>query len=250
MVGHKREEFTYDYYREFIYHLREVCQFTTFREGKRITGGVDKPLVIMRHDIDMDLEAALRMASLEKDLRIDSTYFFMVRCSLYNVFSSNGSEQVKQILVAGHHFGLHFDCSIYEDISADNLNRYISKECQLLEQFFEQPVEAISFHRPGRLELSGVELEKWPNSYERVFVEEFEYFSDSRGNWARGNPLESEAFFNRKNFHILVHPIWWTVAPMSTWECLISLVQRIRHQTEQYLSENCEVWSKAKQLSS
>ncbi len=213
MVENGREKFTYDYYRWFVCRLREVYLFTTFQEGKRITG-VDRPLVIMRHDIDMDLEAAVKISSLEKDLGIHATYFFMVRCPLYNVFSSHGSEQVKQILAAGHHFGLHFDCSLYKDTLIDGFNYYISGECELMEHFFEHPIEAVSFHRPGLLELSGVELDKWPNSYERVFLEKFEYFSDSRGNWARGNPLESEAFFKRKNLHILVHPIWWTVAPM------------------------------------
>lgn len=203
----KRRQFTYDYYKEFVSRLQEAYSFTTFQEGKRVAE-IERPLVIMRHDIDMDLEAALRMSSLEKDLGIQSTYFFLVRCPLYNVFSGNGTDQVREILSAGHHFGLHFDCALYKDISADNLNYYVSKECQLLEQFFDHPVEAISFHRPGRLELSGVELERWPNSYERVFLEKFEYFSDSRGNWARGNPLESEAFSKRKNLHILAHPLW------------------------------------------
>ena len=246
MMENRRKEFTYDYYKEFISHLREVYQFTTFQEGRRIEK-TDKPLVIMRHDIDMDLEAAVRISSLEKDAGIHSTYFFMVRCPLYNVFSSSGSEQVKQILGAGHHFGLHFDCSLYEDISVDNLSYYISRECQLLEQFFDHPVEAISFHRPGHLKLGGVELEEWPNSYERVFLEKFEYFSDSRGNWVRGNPLESEAFLKKKNLHILAHPLWWTTTPMLPYESLISLAEQIRHRTEYYISKNCQVWNEGRQ---
>ena len=248
MARNGRGKFTCDYYKEFIHRLCQVYHFTTFRAGKAIIGQVDKPLVIMRHDIDMDLEAALMMSSLEKDLGIHSTYFFMVGCSLYNVFSGNGAQRVKQILATGHHFGLHFDCSLYEDISVDNLNCYISRECELLERFFERPIEAVSFHRPGRLELSGVELERWPNSYERVFLEKFEYFSDSRGNWARGNPLESEAFLKRKNLHILAHPVWWTETPMAPYERLLSLVEQIGQRNEQYISENCQVWNEGKQL--
>lgn len=245
MVENMRGKFTYDYYKEFVCRLREVYHFTTFQEGKRIKGA-DSPLVIMRHDIDMDLAAAVRMSLLEKDLGIHSTYFFMVRCPLYNVFSSTGADQVRQILAAGHHFGLHFDCSLYEDISVDNLNYYISRECELLKQFFEHPVEAVSFHRPGQLELSSVELKRWPNSYERVFLEKFEYFSDSRGNWARGNPLDSEAFAKRRNLHILAHPMWWTVAPMTPYDGLVSVVQSIKERSEQYVSENCQVWNEVK----
>lgn len=247
MVENKRNKFTYDYYKGFLCRLGEFYQFITFQEGKRVKE-INRPLVIMRHDIDMDLEAALRISSLEKELGIHSTYFFMVRCPLYNVFGINGAKQVKQILAAGHHFGLHFNCSLYEDISLDNLNYYITREGELLENFFERPIEVISFHRPGPLELSGVELDKWPNSYERVFLEEFEYFSDSRGNWARGDPLESEAFRKRKNLHILVHPIWWTVVAMAAYEQLVSLVEQISRRTEQYISEDCQVWNQGKQL--
>lgn len=245
MLGNQRVEFTYDYYSEFVSRLREVYQFVTFSEGKR-NRGTDSPLLIMRHDIDMDLAAALRLSLLDKKLGIRSTYSFLIRCPLYNVFDGDSTEQVKQILDAGHHFGLHFDCSLYPDITLGNLNYYISRECDLLERYFQYPVDAVTFHRPGRLELSGVELERWPNSYERVFLEEFEYFSDSRGNWTRGNPLNSEAFSKRKNLHILTHPIWWTVAPMTPKESLVGLVQKIGDRSKQYISENCQVWNETK----
>jgi hypothetical protein len=249
MLRSPREEFTYDYYSEFVSRLREVYQFVTFSEGKgdQIT---ESPLLIMRHDIDMDLEAAVRMSSLEKDLGIFSTYFFMLRCPLYNVFSDSGAELLKEILSAGHQLGLHFDCALYQDITVDKLNAYISKECELLERFFEHPVGAVSFHRPGNLELSGVELEKWPNSYERVFLEKFKYFSDSRGIWGHGNPIESEAFYKRENLHILTHPIWWTSEPMNPRKKLLILVHQINQRSEHYISENCQVWNEARQSGS
>lgn len=247
MVEKRKGEFTYDYYKEFIGCLRKVYDFTTFCEGKKIVE-TDRPLVIMRHDIDMDLEAAVRMSSLEKDLGIFSTYFFMVRCPLYNVFSSSGAELVKEILAAGHQLGLHFDCALYQDITVDNLNTYIFRECELLERFLEHLVSAVSFHRPGHLELSGVELEKWPNSYEKVFLQKFKYFSDSRGIWGHGNPIESDAFYKRENLHILTHPIWWTSVPMSPRKKLLILVQQINRRSEQYISENCQVWHKAIRL--
>jgi len=241
-IGNRKGRFTYDYYREFVSRLCEFYRFVTFDEGRK-KPCADSPILIMRHDIDMDLEAALRMSRLEKELGVHTTYFFMVRCPLYNVFSHDGAEQVRQILADGHHLGLHFDCALYQDITRDRLNDYVSREVDLLVGLFQCPVEAISFHRPGRLELGGVELERWPNSYERVFLNEFEYFSDSRGIWARGNPLDSEAFAKRKNLHILTHPIWWHEAPMTPYECLVGLVQRIGRRSEQYISENCQVWN-------
>lgn len=248
VAGINREQFTYGYYQKFVPRLCEFYSFTTFQEGKKMTGETTRPLVLMRHDIDMDLEAALKMASLENKLGVSATYFFMVRCPLYNVFSSQGAKQVNDILAYGHHLGLHFDCALYEDISIGNLNDYILKECRLLEDFFNRPAEAVSFHRPGPLELSGIELERWPNTYEKIFSTRFKYFSDSRGVWAYGHPLDSEAFNKRENLHIAIHPIWWTAAPMSPYESLVELVQRIGRRSEQYISENCQVWNQARQL--
>lgn len=244
MIGNTRKNFTYRYYCEFIRLLRETYTFITFQEGKKISGGRSTGLVILRHDVDMDLEAAVRLSSLEKECGVYSTYFFMVRSPLYNVFSGSGSEQAKRILADGQHFGLHFDCALYQDITSDNISHYVSKECLLLEQFFGRPVEAVSFHRPGKLEMSGVPLDGWPHTYERVFLEGFEYFSDSKAKWIKGNPLESEAFLGRKNLHILVHPVWWNTLPKNGRECLTGLIQQIYERNRQYISANCEVWNK------
>lgn len=244
-MENKRERFTYGYYKEFLSRLGEVYSFTTFGEGKKTRRNTDRPLLILRHDIDMDLESALRMASLENSLGIVATYFFQVRCPLYNVFSGRGAELVHGILSHGHYFGLHFDCALYKDIAVDNINGYVNDECSLLESFFNRPVEAVSFHRPGPLELSGINLDRWPNTYEEVFLKRFEYFSDSRGDWARGNPLDSEAFSARKNLHILAHPVWWTETPLTPYECLVRLVERLGSRAEEYISASCQVWDTA-----
>jgi hypothetical protein len=240
-------DFTYTSYKNLVSALCKYYKQVTFAEGKNRPSS-DTPLLILRHDIDMSLEAALRMARLEADLGIKATYFFYVRCPLYNMFSGEGAEQVQQILDTGHHLGLHFDCALYQDISPENIDEYVARESELIECFFKRPVEAVSFHRPGPLELKGVELKQWPNSYERVFQEDyFEYFSDSRGKWGEnGNPIASEAFSARKNLHILTHPIWWTEKPMTPKDCLVELMEKIGVSAERYLHKNCDVWNNDK----
>jgi len=104
-VENERQTFTLSYYEGFLHRLSEIYRFITFQEGK---ANHTLPQLIMRHDIDMDLESALRMSSLETGLGLTATYFFMVRNPLYNVFSSSGSEQVRQILANGHHFGASY----------------------------------------------------------------------------------------------------------------------------------------------
>jgi len=239
----KRQRFTYDEYRKFLAAIRASYRFTTFREGKSIADHAGGPLVILRHDVDMGLEPAIRMALIEQELGIRSTYFFMVSCPLYSVFSRRGAEEVRLILGAGHGLGLHFDCAVYGEISADCLDDRVSRECQLLETYFGRAVEAVSFHRPGELELSGPELKMWPNSYEMVFREKFKYFSDSRGEWAYGHPLDSEAFRAGRHLHLCIHPVWWTTEPRTPAECLTELAERIASRLDEYLSDNSRVWN-------
>ena len=240
-----KNSLTYDNFRDLIHKLSENYSFINFVEGKK-NRDVNEPLVIMRHDIDMDLISAQNIALIEEDCGVLANFFFMVRCSLYNVFSHDNSQRIKRILSAGHHFGLHFDCAIYKDISEDNLEYYIAKECTLLEEFYELPIEAISFHRPGGIALSGLSFEKWPNSYEQIFINKFNYFSDSKGIWKNGNPLESEAYLKKEKMHILIHPVWWTSHPATPYEKLVNLIKTNKHLSEQYISENCTVWNEGK----
>src|SRR4051812_6000720 len=41
----------------------------------------------LRHDIDADVTAALKLAEIENSLGIRATYFFMLRSPVYNLFS-------------------------------------------------------------------------------------------------------------------------------------------------------------------
>jgi hypothetical protein len=244
----EKEEFTYTYYEAFLSRLLKVYKFIGFPEGKRAASTISgdeisrRPLAIMRHDIDMDPNAALPISLIEKETGLRATYFFMVRCPIYNIFSPEYAGTVMQIIDSGHRLGLHFDCAMYLGLSRDKISSQISREVELLEGFFKAPVEAVSFHRPGEMELNGIELERWPNTYERVFRETFQYFSDSRGRWARGNPLKSKEFSKRSHLHILVHPIWWGEKADSPINRLAGVVNNNKIRAEKYMYDNCDVW--------
>ena len=63
--------------------------------------------LIVRHDVDMELSAALSIAELEAEDGIKATYFFLVRSELYNAASQAGSSAIRRISALGHHIGLH-----------------------------------------------------------------------------------------------------------------------------------------------
>ena len=70
----------------------------------------DRPLLLLRHDVDQHPRSALRMAAIEADLGVLSTWYFRWRTANADVVST--------IRDAGHAVGLH-----YETLTREVLNR-------------------------------------------------------------------------------------------------------------------------------
>lgn len=236
--------FTHDYYKYFLETLAAKYKFITFKKGKELftSGEPAYGHVIMRHDIDLDLQPAAEMAKIEQDFGINSTYFIQIRCPLYNPFDNNSMEYIQQIIYCGHQMGLHFDCAIYPDNQKEELNSLIEREIALFKSFYRQPLIAVSFHRPGAFELNDIKLNNYPNTYENIFLDYFSYFSDSRSIWAKGNPLDSKEFNEGHNLHLCIHPVWWSKNAGTPFSKLENVVVKANRKAEEYLSANCSVW--------
>ena len=76
----------------------------------------NKNNVILRHDIDFDLNAAVEIAKIEKKEKIRSNFFFMVTSFFYNATSKFNIDRILKIQKLGHHIGLHFNIHNYKDI--------------------------------------------------------------------------------------------------------------------------------------
>ena len=63
--------------------------------------------VILRHDVDLSLDAALRMAELEHDAGASATYFLMTESVFYNLDSSEGVAAIARLRELGHRVALH-----------------------------------------------------------------------------------------------------------------------------------------------
>jgi hypothetical protein len=223
--------------------LGEGYRFVTFPEAAPIlkTG---EPFVLMRHDIDFDLEKALKMAELEASLNVASTFFFMLRTTHYNVFSREGSAVVKSILSSGHHLGLHFDCASYSDDSVEELCAAASLEAEMLESWFGCPVGVVSYHRPNAAVLSGNPAlsAPRPHTYQSLFTGPIWYCSDSRGRWPADAPDKSTAFREKRPMHLLVHPIWWNEEPVGPYETLVRYIDASTDALKKSTAANCTVY--------
>ena len=164
--------------------------------------------IILRHDIDFNLERTLEIAMLEYSLGVSSTYFVLLSTDFYNVFSKKSVGILNRILEMNHNIGLHFDEQRYNAGSLDEMKQHVYDEILIFEKLIGKSVKVVSMHRPTQLTLdSDVEFEGLINSYSSYFFKEMKYVSDSRMHFRENifDIIESE-FYDK--IHILSLPFW------------------------------------------
>ncbi len=237
--------FTHDAYRTLITTLGERNYvFSTFSQAEELLQ-YRRPFVLLRHDIDFDLECALKMAEIEASVSIQSTYFFMIRTEHYNVFSEAGTDLINRILALGHHLGLHFDCAAYpQNVTRQDLAKACQTEAMLLQNWFDRDVEIVSYHRPNAQVMTGDPKlsAPLPHTYMKMYTKEIQYCSDSQGVWRFGDPLSGEAYRQREPMHLLVHPIWWHDKAQTPLETLQQFCDTKSKHLTLSVAKNCKVY--------
>jgi len=235
--GDAARSFTAPGYAAILRRFREmgyvVCNFETAQPDMRH--------LVLRHDIDMSVQAALPIAAIESDFGLTASYFVLLRSELYNPFSSENIRDLRQIMEMGHEVGLHFDASLYP-AEREPLEREASRECTILEALLEKPVRTISFHRPARalLGLPG-RIGGRRHTYEPYFFRDMGYCSDSRGEWTYGHPLDHPAIEKSRALQLLTHPIWWSGNEVVSQVDRLNLLRSSQDQAfAEALAANCE----------
>lgn len=192
--------------------------------------------LLLRHDVDFDVNLALMLAEHESRIEVSSTYFFLFRSDSYNILSPQNFESIKRIRNLGHHISLHFDPLIYEDYV-----KGLQDELDFFYRLFGFKPTVISIHRPNDDFLNGVPLEV-AHTYERRYFKEIKYISDSGGKFKFGHPLESDAFATGESIHLLLHPIWWVTDQVGTIEKLNAHYQLRCQALSDHFARNCIPW--------
>ena len=92
--------FTLDHYRELLRAARAGgYRFSHFDEPPR------RGDLLLRHDVDLSLDAALRMAALEAEEGATATYFLMTESVFYNLASTEGVGAAARLRELGHRVG-------------------------------------------------------------------------------------------------------------------------------------------------
>ena len=72
--------------------------------------------MLLRHDVDLSLDAALRMAEVEAAAGAQATYFLMTGSVFYNLASHEGERAIARLRELGHRVGLH---AVYPRVDLD-----------------------------------------------------------------------------------------------------------------------------------
>ena len=207
---------------------------STFTDAK-----AKSPHLVLRHDIDMSLEAALEIAKIENELGVHAHYFVLLRTEMYNLFSERGLSILGQIGELGHKIGLHFDASLY---SASKLEEAASWEIDCLNTAIGSGIEMVSFHRPSKTLLGkDSKIGGQYHTYQPRWFNDMAYCSDSRGHWSYGHPLDFEEVKSGHAIQLLTHPIWWFKQNEETAvERLDAFVGCRQKRLQQQLAINCD----------
>lgn len=231
--------FTYQAYRGLLTLLKE--QGYAIRNYHNYT---DAPrCVILRHDIDNNLEQAVKLAELEAKEGVCSTWFVLLRTDFYNVASKAGQEALLYIQSLGHEVGLHFDeVSYVPAIGSGEIVQSIIKECELLSELlgreFHRKISCVSMHRPSPATLEAdYAIPGIVNSYGKTFFHDFKYLSDSRRRWRE--PVEDiirSGEYDR--FHILTHAFWYHDSEEDISQTVGNFIRSAKQERYRQMEEN------------
>jgi hypothetical protein len=144
--------------------------------------------LILRHDVDLSLAAAIAVAEIEADEGAWSTYFLLTRSVFYNLASKEGVSAIARLRELGHRVAHH---AVWPDVDLDD--RF-------------DPV--VAWHNPDP-EYMRAPIEGVVNVMEAPYFDPDHYRSDSNQHWRSGCPHEQLARGDFEWLQLLTHPEIW-----------------------------------------
>ena len=173
--------------------------------------------LLLRHDVDMSLDAALVMAELEAKAGVAATYFLMRQSDFYNLDTRPGVATIERLRQLGHRVGFH---AVYPDAALDDR--------------FDQ---VLAWHTPDPEYMTGP-VEGAVNVMQPGFFDPAHYRSDSNQHWRSGCPHDELARGAFEWLQLLVHPEIWVYPGASMRETMLAMLDAEREQRWARLTEN------------
>lgn len=230
--------FTYTALREFLQHVQSKMKIMPFCEW---SGG---PGMILRHDVDMDIVPAHRMALIEEDVGVRSSFFILMTCETYNPASPRNRELIQEMHQRGFEIGLHFDPAVYDTGDISLLSEAMKREAGLLANIIDNDIRSVSLHNPSILGQYPL-FEGYINAYDKQFFSEDRYLSDSRMVF-RTAPYN---FFEKAQatiMQLLLHPMHFSEKGDDYPQPMLRYLYRLSSAIDQSFSVNSTYREKVK----
>jgi hypothetical protein len=200
-------------------HYRELLQ-SAQEGGYRWAGFGRDPEpgdLLLRHDVDLSLDAALQMAQLEAELGARSTYLLMTQSVFYNLGSSEGRRALNRLRELEHGVGLH---AVWPNLEFDD--RF-------------DPV--VAWHNPDP-DYMTEPVNGAVNVMEPPFFDPDHYRSDSNQQWRHGCPHEDLRAGRFEWLQLLVHPEIWVYEGETMSETMESMLDAEQARRRELLAED------------
>lgn len=201
----------------------------TFKQALKGSKGV-----IMRHDVDADIDKSVAMARLEHQIGVKATYFILNTAKYWN---HSMWEKLEEIEAMGHEIAWHNNV-ITQWISGNKTKTVHELITEVLTEFMEHDFDVVGSASHGdrlcyqynyvnnqvfkQFEKSGlngknnllmydqVDMHSYGLEYEAYLVPRDVYVSESGGVWS-SEVNESDLEDPSKTVQILIHPQWWSL---------------------------------------
>ena len=170
--------------------------------------------LFLRHDVDLSLDAALRLAELEAVEGAAATYFVLTESVFYNLASSEGSAAIERLRELGHRVGLH---AVWPNARLDG--RF-------------DPV--VAWHNPDP-EYMSAPVEGAVNVMQAPWFAPETYRSDSNQQWRHGCPHEELAAGAFPWLQLLTHPEIWAYPGETMAETMYAMLDAERERRVEQL---------------
>lgn len=198
---------SYENYRQILNAIKATGKLSDFYNYRQ-----QAEWIIIRHDIEFDIEKALVMAEIEHDLGVRATYLVQIGSKAYNAFSDDNIWRLNRIIELGHDVGLH-----YRQQGIERESRNISNQLDVLQKMIPEASRIVACHRPQK----GTPFHEYSGDFENCYSEPLffltdepyraktRYITDSKWKWNNGEPIY-ETFKKLPRIQFLVHPFQWS----------------------------------------
>jgi len=235
-------KFSFKEYKTILNFIKDNYQIIDYSD---VTDNTNS-FAIIRHDVEFSPNRALDIAKIDKELGIESSYFFQIRNNCYNSLSGENVNIIKKISNLGHHIGAHINTSQFN--SQNSLESFVVKDVETLSKYTNLNVDRFSFHRPKPYQLREyIKINGYINAYDNKYFHYYDeiqpkklrvkYIADSNNNWKYGHPLNLNVDEVDK-LQLLTHPFSWTKDGLDNYDNFKSVIgEKTKEMVNSFNSE-------------